>query len=563
MSCPDELGLSIYADGELPEAEALELEAHVGRCVSCQVLLGALRQENVLLREALGEDVAVASQWDADTVVAVQAAGSESRSRSAWLWGAIAVAALTPALLDWAWTASPSLPGELAWIGAIGGYGSALSLSGALLEILTGGQDMLVTSFGFAATVLVVVGMLALKTLRRPALASAVAALTLGLFVGLSPASSAHAAEFRYEEDGTVTVDAGETIDDTVFLAGKTAIVAGVVDGDVFAGAERVEVSGTVRGNVYAGGQSVSITGEVEGNVHAAGRNVEVDTKVGGSGFLAGQNVSVAEGSELARGGFLAGESVRSRGTVGRDLHFAAETMELSGSVERKMHGYARQVSVSSGGSVGGDLYVSVPEQEALEVDEGASVGGETTVEIHEEHERRAFMHPGFYFGVFAKTLAALLFGVLLVTVFPSLRPTAPESSREALRDMGIGFLALIATPVAALMIAFTVIGIPISIVLGIAYALLLFLSTLVVAYFAGERLKFGGTDPTGVVLRTGVALLLIYFVMEIPFVGGGVHFLVHIFGVGCLILHVRNLYLARREPPAATPGEAGALAAS
>jgi hypothetical protein len=202
-------------------------------------------------------------------------------------------------------------------------------------------------------------------------------------------------------------------------------------------------------------------------------------------------------------------------------------------------------------------LHITAPSQEALEVDDGATVGGETTVDIHEEHEHRAFVHPGFYFGVLAKTLAMLLIGFVLVTLFPSLRPTAPGSSKEVLRDMGIGFVALIATPVAALIIAFTIIGIPTSIVLGMVYALLLFLSALVVAYFAGARLSFGGEGGKGVVLRTGLALLAILFVVEIPFIGGGLHFLVLIFGMGVLVLHLRELYLNRRGPSDASMVEA------
>ena len=49
--------------------------------------------------------------------------------------------------------------------------------------------------------------------------------------------------------------------------------------------------------------------------------------------------------------------------------------------------------------------------------------------------------------------------------------------------------------------------------------------------------------------LMAGPAGLLLYFVMEIPFVGGGVHFLVHIFGIGVQLMHARELYLNRRGP--------------
>jgi len=124
---------------------------------------------------------------------------------------------------------------------------------------------MKASSFGFAATLFVVLGT-----------------------QGLAPPGQAHAAELRYEKEGTVEVAEGESIDDTVFLAGKTVIVAGVVDGDVFAAAERVEVTGTVRGNVYGAGQTVTVSGEVSGSVHAAGKTVELDARVGGSSYLAG-----------------------------------------------------------------------------------------------------------------------------------------------------------------------------------------------------------------------------------------------------------------------------------
>jgi len=558
MSCPTELTLSIHADGELAANEARHIVAHVRSCARCRALLDALEQENAVLMEALREEDLVHAP-SAPAASSSAAAGFGASSSAGWLGGAIAIAALAPLMLEWAWQAVPGLPAGLGWVGDFGGLGGVFSLSRGLMALALGGQDMWVSSIGFVATLFFGVGALALLALRhRPGMAAA-AALAWAVLAGtgLLP-SEAQAAEFRYEEEGTVKVDEGESIDDTMFLAGKTVIVAGDVDGDVFAAGTRVDISGTVRGNLYSAGESVTITGAVEGNVHAAGKTVELDTEVDGSGFLAGQTVILTEASKIARGGYLAGESVRAKGEVGRGVYFAAENMELSGTVERSVRGYARQVAVSSTGLVGGDFHVTVPAADAVEIDEGATVRGGTMVDIDEEidHEQRAFLYPGFYVGVLAKALALLLIGLLLVTLFPSLRPPSPESSGDVLRDMGIGFIALLATPVAIVLVALTLIGIPIAIVLAAAYGLMLFLSTLVVADFAGRRLPIG--DESRELLRTALALLGILFVVEIPFIGGGLHFLVLIFGLGCLLVHLRNLYIdwrGSRGTPAGGPG--------
>jgi hypothetical protein len=331
-----------------------------------------------------------------------------------------------------------------------------------------------------------------------------------------------------------------------VFLSGQTVIMAGVVNGDVFAAAERVEITGTVHGNLYCGGRTVTIGGEISGNVHAGGKDLEVSAKVGGSGFLGGQNVVLTDASELARGGYVAGESLRIQGRVGRDLYFAAEKMEIGGSVERSVHGYAGQFAVRSTGSVGGDVNVTVPAEDAAQIDEGATVSGATAIDVEVEQERRPFLYPGFYLGVLARALALLVIGLCLVTLFPSLLPRAPESGKEALRNMGIGLLVLLATPVTMLFIALTVIGIPVSIVLAMAYALLLYTSTLVVAYFAAQRLP--AANNRRLVLNTALSLLVILLVVKVPLIGPGVRFLVHLLGVGCLVMHLRDLYVASRD---------------
>jgi hypothetical protein len=111
-------------------------------------------------------------------------------------------------------------------------------------------------------------------------------------------------------------------------------------------------------------------------------------------------------------------------------------------------------------------------------------------------------------------------------------------------------------------MIALTIIGIPIAIVLGMVYALLLFLSTLVAAYFAGARFPFGGEGGKDVALRTALALLAILLIVEIPYVGGGLHFLVGIFGMGVLLLHLRDLYVNRQGPADTAMAEPDRLAA-
>lgn len=534
MTCPSELQLSIYADGELPEVEAQLLSAHLEACPGCRGVFDSLRVENASLMEAFREEERSMPRLHASSV-----------SKS-WVWALVAAAAATPLFFEMAWQSLPSLPAGFHWLGELGGPGGIWALFRTLSEQLVGGEDMWASSAAFALTTLGAVGALGLVVLRQRAALMPLAAAVMLLLGHLALPSQALADEVRSEMNGRVEVPASETLDDTVVLQGRTVIVAGVVNGDVVAAGDRIEISGVVHGNLYAAGETVAISGRVDGNIHCIGGELDVDGSVGGSVLLVGQNVLLTERGSIGRTAYVAGESVRLKGKVGRALLVGARKVDLSGKVERSFRGWAKSFAFSAGSIVGGDLLLTVPSNESVEIDREASIGGARRIELRPHEERSDLQRGGYYLGVLARTIALLLFAMLLVTLFPTLSPSEPRSAMGILRTLGVGFIAVFATPVAILVIALTVIGLPLSVLLGMAYMLLAYLSTIVVAYFLAQRWPVLEQAP--IALRTGLTLAVLLVITKIPWIGPGLGFLICLFGVGSLVTHLRSLYARSDE---------------
>jgi len=408
---------------------------------------------------------------------------------------------------------------------------------------------MLMSTATFAATLLVVTLALALPSLYRRSLPGAATGVALSLLLLLVGASPARAVELRHDEAGTVKIVANETIDETVMLSGETIVMAGHVDGDVFAAGKRIEITGTLSGNLYCIGENVKIEGAVGGNVHAAGQEVDLRSEIGGAGYLVGEGVTLAEGASLGGDGFVAGESVQIKGRVGRTLHIGAKRGGVDGTVGRSVRGYVEHLAVGSSATVGGDIDIATPNEDFIEVDPNAAIAGELKIEIKqfEEAEQNDFLRGGFYLGILLRTIALLLFGALLVSLFPSLLPTPPRSAPQLLVGIGIGFVVFVATPVAMLVAAVTVVGIPIAILLAMLYTVLLYAAKLTVAYAAASNLV---GDDSGSRRRlfavTAATLLAIIVIAELPWVGPGLHFLVLLLGLGTLAEHMRRRLAGR-----------------
>lgn len=311
---------------------------------------------------------------------------------------------------------------------------------------------------------------------------------------------------------GTVVVEEGETINGDLEAFGGDIVVRGTVDGDVQAFGGNVRIEGEVTGDVNAFAGNVWIAGTVGGNVEAAAGNVYVqpDAEIGGNLEAAAGNVVVA-------------------GTVGGNAELAGGTVTLAESA-----------------TIDGDVEYAVGEDGEF-TNEGATVGGTITeVEDVQAGPWEGPQVPGWVFGVYG-FFVNLALGALLLLVLPGFSAAvADRVATDPLRSAGYGLLALVAIPILLVLVAITIIGIPLAVVGAILFGLLVWVA-LVYGRFAVGAWLLSLADVENRWLALVVGLLLLGLLALIPWVGGLIDFVVVLLGLGAVATLAYSGYRRRR----------------
>jgi cytoskeletal protein CcmA (bactofilin family) len=536
VSCPNELTWSIYVDGEL-EGDALRrAQMHLVSCRDCRSRVVALRDEATAIANALAERAAAPAP--------LRRRATPERSLA---WGVpVAIAGVTLLLaLAGAWI-ELRLPGVLDLVHParlMGAYEMAFD-SIFLLRRRLPGLVELATAVG-AVSAVSALGCAAVHALSQRLTKPRSLLLVLSLAVLLPEA--ARAIDYRGDRDTHIAAD--ETVAETLVCTGEVVTIDGTVDGDLVVAAERITLRGRVTGDVYAFGDEVEIDGTVQGSVRVAAERARLGGRVEGSVLLAGDRLTLAPGSRVERDATIFGSGAQVDGATVRDVAFAGEWIELRGEIGRDLQVFAAdQVKLLDGARIGRDLRAKLADgPEAVEQASGATVGGEIRVEtgsmVHEHHLSH-YLHPRFYLTAVVAAAAAFVFGLLMYLLDPRLFEADPPDARGFFRSLGIGFLVVLAGPVALLLVGLTVIGLPVA-ALGL-YLLILALygGYVLVAGLVGQRVlapSGPGLGPFAPSLLVGVLILAALSVL--PFVGSAVRIVAVLFGLGCLVDRVRGLH--------------------
>lgn len=385
-------------------------------------------------------------------------------------------------------------------------------------------------------------------------------ALVLALLVAVGlTASAAPAQALEFRSGDAVSVPAGTTVDDDLFVSGQTVAIAGQVNGDVYAFAQSITVTGTIERDLIAAAQQITVDGVVKGDLRAAGQHVVINGRVDGNVTTAGQLVSLGRQGEVLGSMLGAAQDLTLLGPVGRGVRAYASALQLGGTVGGNVDADVATLTVDPTARIVGRLTYSSEHAAAIPTEIAAGGVQFRQVERAEPRgESREDPFGGlFRFFALVSLLGSVILGVLLVHFLPGFTAgTAEQVRNHPLSSFGIGILALFVVPVAAVLVAFTLIGLPISFLIGVGYALALYVGWLLLGLAVGgllvELVRRRATVPRIAPEWLVVLGLVVLFVLtSLPWVGGLAGFIALCVGLGALL---RQLNALRTRQPVAPP---------
>lgn len=302
--------------------------------------------------------------------------------------------------------------------------------------------------------------------------------VVLGLVVLLP--LPAHAAERRLVGDVSV---GSKGVEQNVSTVVGDIDVHGAAEDNVHSGIGDILISGRVKGDVEAGLGDVEIQGPIDGDVHAEFGDVHVNAPVKG-------DVAVGRG----------------------DVHLGPKA-EISGNLECE----SGEIT-GNRNAVKGDIMAKAM---ALDLDES--------------HGPDLFGFVGWLFAALAFSACAVLAAVLAPRPLAAAARRVEESPGRA---FVYGLVSLPAFFVLCVVLAVSIIGIPLLLLLAPVYMALVFFGALVAAFFLGTRvLIVTGHYRVGNALAAMVGALILAATTLVPVLGDLLLYALCLLGTGAVIL--------------------------
>lgn len=370
------------------------------------------------------------------------------------------------------------------------------------------------------------------RLLLRPQTSVLISFLLL-LLPSISPAAEpARAAPNAHE-----TVIAGD-----YFGAGANLTPGEAVQGDAFVTGGQVALQTPVGGDAVVSGASVTISAPVGDDLYASGGSVLLESAVAGNARLAGGDVEIAKAAHVAGKASLAGRSVRVVGSVDNQLVAFGDTVRIDGHLAGNANVVARRLEIGPNARIDGKVTYRGPDEPFVEA--GAVIGGGMNrLDFDFDGEVAPFSRFAAWMLAIAFTFGLFALGWLMILAAPlaTARISMLVRGRQ-FASLGVGLLVILFLPFVAALLAITVIGIPLALVLALGWPLLLIFGYLtgvmsVTDAFAGASpRKLPGTGVRVILLFLGLIGMLAF--CAVPIIGWLLGMLLTVAGVGSLTLH-------------------------
>ncbi len=319
-------------------------------------------------------------------------------------------------------------------------------------------------------------------------------------------------------------------VDQDLYAASREVSIKTAVNGDVVAAGQNVTVDGTVTGDVLVAARDIEISSDVGDDVRAAGQHIRITSPVTGHIVAAGQTVTIS--APVGEWAWLAGKTVNVLADVGGELKVHAQEININARITGNAELIGENFSLGPKAVVLGDL--TWRSTNDADIDPEARIEGEFIKESLPDYMEGSDSDSGLFF-----TLSLIVAVAVLFLLFSRpMRATAERIAAQPGLSLIIGFVVLVVTPVLAIILLVTGIGLWLALALLGSYLVVLLLGMLTGLFSLSDiALRRLRPNPATwqVLLAIFITVVAVGLLTYVPVLGSLVVLALWLLGVGAL----------------------------
>lgn len=387
---------------------------------------------------------------------------------------------------------------------------------------------------------------------------------------------------FAFTARSGENISVSENISDDVYLFGNAVTMTGNINGDLVTAGSQITILGDIKGDLLAAGGSISINGEIGDTARLAGgmimvnNNIKKDLVAGGGQITVSQNTTIGGDAAINAGRVII------NGNINKDLKLSAGDVLINGKVNGTVDISASSIKIGDNAEILGDLKYTSEKQAS--VSDKAKITGKTEWnKTGADSAKKIKITPGMKRGVAAlftttwiagkiiRFLSSFVLGLILLLIIPRVYDKYNDRMKKSPGYCaGGGAIFLLGTPIAIVIIfiigtilLLTIIGSSLGALVFLAdfffllaYVLLLLISNSFLSFFIGSMIlqksmknqnKYGWR-----LLAFFIGLVITSIFFEIPFIGWFIQFVALLFGLGGLVLIIKDKLVLSRKAKSA-----------
>lgn len=300
----------------------------------------------------------------------------------------------------------------------------------------------------------------------------------------------------------------------------------------------------------------------VDGNVFIFGQNVKITGRINGSLYVFASTVTIEEEALVAVSSFIFADTIRlngltmdlyaasrnfemtKTGVVYRDARIGTDNAVIYGQIGRDLELASGNIQVYKDEETTAYVGRNVNYYSAKRVEDMEKITGNGEVKFTEKKQEAAKTTTisDYIFDGIGEAIFILVIYAIFIFIAPKFTEKAKEyvSTRGLLAAaIGLGFTVLV--PVIAFLLIFTIIGVPVSLIIFVVYILALVLNSAVVSIaineFIANKIPAIDTIWKKILMILPVAFVL-FLLRKIPVIGGWIAAIVLFVGLGIMVLY-------------------------